>query len=472
MGCSGAGAGSLADIDSGADVGARVGATSSVSSNGAIVVTATADSDATANSDIGSGGLVAIGVAVPTARIGGTTRAEFSGDITKGDALSVTATGTYDAIASATPVTIGLIAAAGARSYAEIQAGASVEAHIGPEIGIEGGSDRPTINVAGGAVLVKAAANMHAKAESDSASGGAFTLAVMLPEAKVNGATRAYVREGTAIDAGSLDVQAGTSGNKVIYKAEATSMNLAIGLIAGVGVEAVATTSGVVEAFIGAPAGATTGFASAGPTLIDVGSALLVRAYSDMDAIANVGAGSGGGVAISALVPTADVAGTTRAYVGQGADIHAPSLDIDANGDLNADRDHQGHPGQPGERPDRVLECHRQWRRRCAYRVCGWDDADLGHLQDRRGRRDHDRRRRRDDGDTEDRLSRRRDIRRHQRAVPDGPPRRDRPCVCRRGRRHRRGLGPHRGERTRSRRLRRRKGCRLRRPARPRHHRR
>jgi hypothetical protein len=183
---SGAGAGSLAEVTGGADVEARVGETSTVSSNGAIVVAAIADADADADSDIGSGGLVAIGVAIPTARIGGTTRAEFSGDITLGDALSVTASATYDADATASPVTIGLIAGAGAKSLAEIQSGASVEAHIGPAVGT-GGSDRPDINVGSGAVNVTADATMNATAVSDSIAGGVVSLRIMLPEARSTG---------------------------------------------------------------------------------------------------------------------------------------------------------------------------------------------------------------------------------------------------------------------------------------------
>jgi hypothetical protein len=333
----GSGGGSEARIGSGADVQARVGLTSKIWTNGGIVVDATADSDAYAESHVGTGGFVAIGVAVPLASVGGTTRAEFSGDVTKGDSLTVTADGDYNAESFTIPVTVGLIALAGARAEAKITSDATVEAHIGPAVGVYGGSDRPDINVGSGAVLVKASASMTADAEADSIGGGAFTLSVMLPEAETNGATRAYVREGTKIKANSLDVEAGTSGDEVVYKATATSKNLAIGLIAGVGVDAAATTNGVVEAFVGAPVGAPSGFTSAAPTVIDVEAPLDIDAYSDMDAVASVGSGAGGGVAIAVLFPSAEVAGTTRAFIGQGADIDAPSIDIDANGNLNAD---------------------------------------------------------------------------------------------------------------------------------------
>ena len=228
--------------------------------NGAIVVTATADSDR--HSEFRHRKRRARRhrrFAVPTARIGGTTRAEFSGDIAKGDALSVTATGTYDAIASATPVTIGLIAAAGARSfYAEIQGGCERRgAHrpCGRRVRQRSAGHRRRQRCRGRST---ADATMNADATSSSISGGGFfTLNIMLPEAKVNGVTRAFVRDGTAIVASSLDVHAGTLGDRISYTATATSKNLAISFVGGTGAEASATVQGTVEAFVGAPAGAT-----------------------------------------------------------------------------------------------------------------------------------------------------------------------------------------------------------------------
>ena len=93
---------------------------------------------------------------------------------------------------------------------------------------------------------------MTANAEANSISGGGFALAVMLPEASVSGATRAFVRDGTAIIADDLKVLAGTAADRIKYFATAKSWNLAIALVAGVGVDADANVNGVVEAFIGA----------------------------------------------------------------------------------------------------------------------------------------------------------------------------------------------------------------------------
>ena len=322
------------ELGSGTDVEARVGDTSTISSQGAVVVIATADADATATSDIGSGGLVAVGVSRPKASVAGTTRAEFSGDITQGDALSVTASATYDATATAHPITIGLIAAAGAVADAVIESGASVEAHIGPAVGT-GGSDRPDIHVGSGAVTVVADATMTATATANSASGGGFSLTVMLPTAQVNGVTRAFVRDGSDIDAGSLDVHAGTSGDRIGYTATATSKNLAISFASGAGAKASATVSGVVEAFVGAPAGATPGGPVVTPTMNLTGTA-SVTAFSKMTADATADAGSGGAVNINVMLPSSDVAGTTSAYIGEGISVNATTMTVDADGDYDS----------------------------------------------------------------------------------------------------------------------------------------
>jgi hypothetical protein len=331
---SGAGAGALAELGSGSDVEARVGATSDISSQGAVVVNATSDADATASSDVVSGGLVGVGVALPKATVGGTTRAELSGDITQGDALTVTAAGTYDATATAHPLAIGFVAVAGADAEAVVESSASIEAHIGPAVGT-GGSDRPTVNVGSGAVLVSADATMTADATADSIAGGAYTLSAMFPTAKVNGVTRAFVRDGTDIDAGSLDVHAGTSGDRIGYTATATTKNLAISFVGGTGAKADAKVNGTVEAFVGAPAGATPGGPVITPTMNLTGTA-SVTAHSAMKAEATADAGSGGAVTINVMLPTSDVAGTTAAYIGEGISVTATGLTVKADGDYDA----------------------------------------------------------------------------------------------------------------------------------------
>src|SRR5262249_40621473 len=65
---SGTGAGALAEITADADIEAYVGPASSIHSSGAVAVTASGDDEATAVSEIGSGGLLNFTESKPTAR--------------------------------------------------------------------------------------------------------------------------------------------------------------------------------------------------------------------------------------------------------------------------------------------------------------------------------------------------------------------------------------------------------------------
>src|SRR5258706_13298365 len=83
----------------------------------------------------------------------------------------------------------------------------------------------------------------------------------MLPTAKVDGKTRAYVRDGVTMHAGSLTVLAYDPNevDPVVYTATATSKVFGIGAVSGAGVKADAQVTGSVEAFVGAPAGKAAG---------------------------------------------------------------------------------------------------------------------------------------------------------------------------------------------------------------------
>ena len=152
----------------------------------------------------------------------------------------------------------------------------------------------------------------------------------MLPTATVSGTTRAYVREGTDLVAGSLTVRAGTAADRVVYEAEATSFVISVGIASGSGANAAALVIGTVEAFIGAPVGTAPGGIAL--TILDVTGLVDIDAASSMTATAKADGGGGGAISVTAMLPSAEAGGTTRAYVGQGADIDATTLDIDADG--------------------------------------------------------------------------------------------------------------------------------------------
>lgn len=319
-----------AAIQAGSVVEAVVGASASLHATGAITVTATGTSTATAKSDLGSAGLgLSLGANLPTAGVSGTTRARVGGNVTGAASLSVTASGTYSADARSFIVSIGLISGAGAVALGLIENTATVEALIGPTAS-DPSAFRPTLTVTG-AVVVDADATMTATAVADAGAGGLFSISMMFPTASVDGVTRAYVREGVALSAGSLRVEAGDALDRVSYTATATTQAITIGFLgSGSGVVSNATIKGVVDAFIGNPVGVAPGGPVTIPT-ITAGGTVVVRAFSTMTATAVADGDGGGAVSLTAMVPTADVQGTTRAYVGQGLRLSAGALDIDAD---------------------------------------------------------------------------------------------------------------------------------------------
>src|SRR5262249_3796239 len=135
IGLIGAGAGesAYAEVTNEANVEALVGATSVMTVPGAPVsVLATSNNTASANAPGGAGsGLISVVEMLPTAKVGGGTKAEFDGTLV-GASLDVEALGENSATASLVVVSIGLLGSgAGADADAEITSDANVEAAIG-----------------------------------------------------------------------------------------------------------------------------------------------------------------------------------------------------------------------------------------------------------------------------------------------------------------------------------------------------
>jgi hypothetical protein len=123
----------------------------------------------------------------------------------------------------------------------------------------------------------------------------------------------------------------------VVYLASAKAYVLQVSIGGtGAGANADATVSGVVEAFVGAASGRTRGGLS--NAKLDISGVIDVDAASDIDAVAWAdGTGAAAGVSVTVMLPTAIAGGTTRAYAGDGADIKATQLELNANGDILAD---------------------------------------------------------------------------------------------------------------------------------------
>ena len=218
-----------------------------------------------------------------------------------------------------------------------------VEAFIGAQADdVSSASASPVITISGaepadGDVIVDADSTMTATATAYGISGSfGLTISLTEPKARVSGATRAYVRDGVDLTSDTLKVEAGVvGGDRVQYTATSTTFLAGFSGIASVSViDAEATVDGEVAAFIGTPIGQSVG---GGAGVIDVDDVITIEAASDMNADADLdNVGISGAVSVGVLSTLSDVAGATRAYVGQGADILANGLEIDADGDYDA----------------------------------------------------------------------------------------------------------------------------------------
>ena len=121
----GGGAGSDAEVTTDATTQALIDSSaSSITSGGQVHVQANSHNTADAESQAGAGGFVSIGITIPTATVAGGTKATFDGHIVSAGSLLVEATGNNTATSTSDVVTIGGIAAGGAKADAEITSAA------------------------------------------------------------------------------------------------------------------------------------------------------------------------------------------------------------------------------------------------------------------------------------------------------------------------------------------------------------
>ncbi|GGO80245.1 hypothetical protein GCM10011348_16530 [Marinobacterium nitratireducens] len=334
--------------------------------DGTLVIDADGSRAATASASGVSGSLgVNVDVYKPTAIAAGSVLAYVGeGSNVTADDLTVTA----DAIAGAPdPAMVGMtanatvfsIGLAGFLNLAYLESLASVEGEVEAFIGVQArqlatDAATPVLNISGtqasdGDIKVHADAEMAATAD---VKGGTGTLGISVdltkPTAKVSGSTRAYVREGSDLTSDSLLVEAGNLSadpdSRVRYLATATSFTVGFSGLAGVSlIDASATVDGAVEAFVGTPIGQSVPAGLSGQ--VDVQDSVRILAASDMDAVARVDNGNVSlGITLSLVSTDADVAGDTRAYVGQGANILTHNNDLDLDGfsglDIDADGDY------------------------------------------------------------------------------------------------------------------------------------
>ena len=117
------------------------------------------------------------------------------------------------------------------------------------------------------------------------------------------------------------------TADAVVMKAESKTVagGISLGVTAN-GILPDAAVTGTVAAWIGTPVGADP---TGGVQLIQVAGGVDVTALAHMTATSTPAALSGGlAVAVNLLLPTATVAGVVRAYVGEGIDLNATSLEV------------------------------------------------------------------------------------------------------------------------------------------------
>ena len=235
---------------------------------------------------------------------------------------------------------------AGAAAIDDVTATATskgvVEAYIGANAADSAANVTTDVDVGTtGTITILADALMKADADVDGGGfGGLLALSLYDVTAIVSGRVSSYVRDGVDLDAGTLNVKAGADGtDRVQMVAEANSTAGNVSFVAAQDIAPTASVTGIVEAFLGAPAEIDAG-GPAGANITVTNSPLNVLAYSDIDATAGVEGGSGSlAVSVNIYKPTANAGGTTRAFAGDGTDVSAGTLKLFADGDARADAD-------------------------------------------------------------------------------------------------------------------------------------
>ena len=293
-----------------------LGSDASVSVSNGVTVDAHLFGDqnlATATADGGAGGgLVGAAVFMADAEDNGETVAEVDGAVTGASFLTVTATGTNTATATTNAVGIGgLVAITLASSVAHIGQQALVKAFVGSGAVI-GGS---------GLTQVLATGTNVATATSN-AGGGGFELSVSatLPLAEIEGATTAEF-DGTINGGTGLTVTADGTND-----ATAHAQAISVGFFAGDGTSSTAwiTSAASVLALVGKTA-----------HISIPGQEVALSATAHQNAVADTAGGSGGGISISIMVPTAAVSGGATAHF-DGTLTAASQLDVTADGEDSA----------------------------------------------------------------------------------------------------------------------------------------
>jgi mucin-19 len=288
---------------------AAVDSTAKLALADALVVRATSDNKAQANSDAGTGALIGIAQAKPVAIARSATTARLDGDLTSANLITVDAIGANSAFANSALVAVGLGAGADATPIATVETGALTLASIGASA---------EIATPGADIVVRATANNSA-----------------LALCRGGGRSRGRCRQERSRSAQQCPDEASLLGNirvvsgsdnlagarDVSVIAQGTDTTIAqIRSIVGGGISvnlatSTADTSPAVTATIG-----TSG------SLVVASRDITVRALGTTDADTSTRSTTGGGVAIANYSATASASPSVTTTVGGGAFLKAAGL--------------------------------------------------------------------------------------------------------------------------------------------------
>ena len=149
---------------------------------GLVEVTADSNNHSKAHTDLAAGGLLAVGVSVPTARVRGGTNVDLSTDVTDAGGTTVQSTSDNFAEVESTAVAVGVIPIAVTVADARVDSDATTDAIV---------RSSSSFSAPGGAVQVLATSTNHATTLATSLGVGVLALAYMQALSKVEGGTLA-----------------------------------------------------------------------------------------------------------------------------------------------------------------------------------------------------------------------------------------------------------------------------------------
>ncbi|HCE72074.1 MAG TPA: type I secretion protein, partial [Ruegeria sp.] len=286
------------------------------------------DADATHYADVDATAVTVGGGAISASLSGVNISGDIlaivdEGAIITARALIVDADSYLDAYAEITGAAVGLLAGAGSNAVATITG--TTRATVGADRDRASSTVPTTLTIGAGGTTVQAVSEAFAETLSDGGSGGGLSITALLASTTINTDVIANVGQSTQITGGALTVTA-----DAFRDADSEVLAAGVAAITGSGGSADSAIMGETSASFGPGDGTTPGSNAAATTMINGGD-VTITAIENSDSYAYTHGGSGGAIAIAALIPTAYVTTTMEAYVGAGTDIGADNLTVTAN---------------------------------------------------------------------------------------------------------------------------------------------